>query len=325
VATVAAGNASDGVKVTVTIVHVYVGEKKLVGSTFTDVYITEDLRGKSASIPFTNDEEGIWTIAQSPNGISPYFDERMPFSHRSRKSDNRRHEQIITLAEAIEKTEQSKPDDRIPLLLELILDKTPEVSAWAVHTLGNSQKAAAQEYFEKLSKQIPPNLPIASQVALDEVLSKNKEYEWMKSKVRSALLESWVKGKTDEYHMTLILRRFDMADQLGELSNRSAIALTRMAAENKEWTRDFRIYAIRQVGRIADRGVDDESTYIWLFEQIQKNTDGEFRRAAAGTLARFIAIYPARLKAIEKHLEAETDKDVIRSLHDAVKKGQDRK
>jgi hypothetical protein len=134
-----------------------------------------------------------------------------------------------------------------------------------------------------------------------------------------------VKGKPDEYHMNLILRRLDMADQLDELSNKAAIELTRRAAENKEWPRKYRLYAVEQVGRIAGRGVNDEAAYVWLFGQVQKGSDAEFRRTAAGTIAGYITIYPARLKAIEEHLRTETDKDVIKSLQKAVKKGKERK
>jgi hypothetical protein len=116
-----------------------------------------------------------------------------------------------------------------------------------------------------------------------------------------------------------------MADQLDQLSNKKALELTRIAADNMEWSQDFRRLAISQVGRIASRGVNDESTYVWLFDLVRNSKDVEYRRAAAGTLATFITVYPARLKAFEEHLKSETDKEVIKSLQLAVKKGNERK
>jgi hypothetical protein len=318
------GTPEAGIPATLEISVVYSGDRKLAGKTFTDVYRQQDANGVSASSPFELGEEGVWTLKQTEKGLLPSYDWSMPFAYRSRKADWR-HTEIVALAETIGKCDTAKPEERENLLRALVKDRTPEVSAWAVHAIGDSKTATARVYLDSLAQKIPPDFPIASQVALDEVLTKTKESDWTKSKVRSTLLESCVSGKPDEYHMNLILRRFDMADQLDQLSNKTAIELTRRAAENKEWARRFRLFAVEQVGRIAGRGVNDEPAYTWLFEQVRNNADVEFRRVAAGTLAGYIVIYPGRLKSIEEQLQIEMDKDVIKSLQEAVKKGKSRK
>ena len=315
----------NGVPATLEIVHVYSGAIDLRGKTFHDWQSAVSATGGSASAPFKVGEEGIWILKGFKNELGPATDPLLPFQYRCRKTENQRYTQIIALAEAIEKAEKSKPDSRISLLRDMVKDRTPEISAWAVRALAASGLMEAWEFLDRLAEIPNPDLPLAGQIALDEVLAQRKQDEWLKSKVRAALLRSWVDGKADDYHALLVLQRIDMTAQFGELPNKVAVELARVAAENKDWSKVARLDAFYRVGLIASRGLDDEPAYNWLLEHIRTNRDPDLRRAAAHALAGGIKLYPARVKAVEEQLRTETDKEISRALREAIKAATERK
>jgi hypothetical protein len=242
----------------------------------------------------------------------------MPFQYRCRKSDNPRYAQVVALAEAIETYSRAKPDEQFSTLRALVKDRTPEVSSWSIRTLGDSNGDTARNLLAGLAAK--PDLPLAGQVALDEVQSKKLGEDWLGSEARGKILKSWVTGKADEYDAQLILSRIDMADQTEELPNKQAGEFTRIAAGNKDWPWAARRNAIFFVGLIARRGVDDGPAYDWLFALVRTDRDIEVRRAAAYTIRNHIQLYPSRLKAVEEFLATEPDKEIGEALREAVRK-----
>ena len=298
---------------------------ELKGQTFRDVYREGSTTGAEASFPFKTGEEGIWTVVPNTKGeLWPEYHERFPFRSRSRKADNQRYPHHVKLAEAVEAIGGTKGGERVKALIGLAKDDTPEVATWAVTALGASDDPAATKFLEEFADKPDLKLPVAAQVAIDQILSTNKRDDWQRSKGRVEVIRGWVSGKADEYVGMQVLRRLDAADQNEELRNQTACELIIVAAENKDWPWKTREYAISLVGTVASRVVDDAAAFDWLFGQVRHQKDVAGRRAAAIALTR-LPLYPKRLKAVEERLVTETDKEVTKVLEEAVKKAKESK
>ena len=316
---------------TLEIEHVYAGDKGLKGQTFHDYYDTRagSFGGDLVLTPFQVDQEGIWTIQwvdfsinKSDPKLYPTRDELMPFGSRYRKADkgSPRYEQIVALCEAIETIETTKPVGRVSKLCDLLKDRTPEVCAWAVRKLGVIENDASRNVLNDLAEKPNLDLPIATQVSLDEVLGKYKEKVWYESKARKAMLQSWVKSKADDYHANLILTRFHFAAQRSYVPQMYYIELLQVVVENTDWPRATRLSALTQVGTTAGwgRGTYEESTFKWLFVYMKTNDNVEFSRAAASGLYRMM-LNPIHIEILEAQLVLETDKEIISLLEYAIK------
>ena len=314
---------------TLEIEHVYAGDKGLKGKAFHDYYDTRDgsFGGDLVLTPFQVGHEGIWTlqwvdftINKSDPKLYPTRDELMPFGSRYRKAEVRRprYAQVVALAEAVEAVETAEPADRVPKLRELLKDRTPEVSAWAVRKLAAIEGDAARKVLDELASKPDLDLPMATQVSLDEVLGISREKAWYKSKIRRAMLESWVAGKPDVYHAGLILTRFHFAAQ-GAEPQTYYVELLQAAVGNAHWPLVARLRALEQVGTTAGlgRGTYDESTYEWLLAYLKGDGDVAFRRAAASGLYG-MRLNPAHIEALDAQRVLETDKVVVSTLKYAI-------
>lgn len=310
--------------VVVEITHVYAGSPELKGTTFRDAYQAASTTGMEASTQFKVDEEGVWALRANTDGeLWPELDDRYPFARRSRKVDNKRHAQIVKLAEAVESVETAKPGDRSKMLVDLTADDTPEVGVWAALALGRSDDPAAGKFLDGFAEKPDAKLPLAAQAAMDEVLCKNKWKAWVGSKPRTELLKGWVTGKADEYQAMRALKRINDADQDEQLLNKLAVELVCTAAENTDWPLKARQRAVYLVGAIGER-VPENSAFDWLFDQARNNKDVEFRRAAASSLNR-LPLSSERRKVVEDYLIFEKDEKVADALRAAVKKAKESK
>lgn len=309
-----------------TVVHVYSGPAELVGQTFTGYQFSgPQISGPAARprAPFVKGDEELWSVGPDRQDRT-----KLAGGVVSRKADNRRHEQAVAVAEAMEKVEQAKPADRVGVLKKFGSDPTPEVCEWAVTTLGKSKEAAAGEYLDALAEKPDAKWPLAAQAALDAALCERKGADWHGSKPRAELLRGWVAGKITEYDADTVLRRLNAAHRHEEMSDKLAVELFRTAAENKDWPWAVRRRAIFDVGRAAMYCANDEaitSAFDWVFEKVRKGDDVEVRRAAAHTLRGFFTLLPARLTAVEEHLATEKDTEVADALRAAVKKAKEDK
>ena len=316
---------------TLEIEYVYVGDRELKGKTFLDYYDggASGLKAPGALTPFQVDQVGIWTIQwfdysvdKSDPKLQAKHDELMPFWSHYRKAEkySPRYEQIVALAEAVEAVETTKPADRVLKLCDLLKDRTPEVCAWAVRKLGVIENDASRKVLNDLAEKPNLDLPIATQVSLDEVLGKYKEKAWYESKARKVMLQSWVKSKADDYHANLILTRFHFAAQRSYVPQMYYIELLQVVVENTDWPRATRLSALTQVGTTAGwgRGTYEESTFKWLFVYMKTNDNVEFSRAAASGLYRMM-LNPIHIEILEAQLVLETDKEIISLLEYAIK------
>lgn len=315
---------------TLEIEHVYAGDKELKGRTFHDYYVTSSgsFGVDLVLTPFQVGHEGIWTlqwvdfsINKSDPKLYPTRDKLMPFGSRYRKAEKGRprYAQIVALAEAVEAVEAAEPADRVPKLRELLADRTPEVAAWAVRKLAATAGDAARKVLDELASKPDLDLPMATQVSLDEVLGISREKAWYESKVRRAMLESWVAGKPDVYHAGLILTRFHFAAQGSAVPQTYYVKLLQAAVGNAHWPLVARLRALEQVGTTAGlgRGTYDESTYEWLLAYLKGDGDVAFRRAAASGLYG-MRLNPAHIEALDAQRVLETDRQVVSTLKYAI-------
>jgi len=309
---------------TLEVIRVYSGPKDLNGQIFTDTFQTfGDRTGRSSLVPFEVNEEGIWTICKGKpvDGGKPLW----VVCGRVRKKDNARFEQWEEVFELMEKVNAEKPEKRFPLLRELVNHKTTEVACWAVSVIGDIDSSETGAYLNAVAAKPDPKLPVQVQIALDVVLCKRKESDWLDSKSRAEMLRGWVSGKQDQHDAGRILSRLYNTQQDHNLADKLAVELWRTAAENKEWPLDTRKYAIWRMDFVVKFSASDEARFAaidWVYEQMRSNDTIELRRAAAGTLSQ-LPVYPKRLKAIEEHLATEKDEKVAEALRAAIKKAKE--
>ncbi len=319
--------SSGDVGATMRVTDVYAGDKGLKGKTFEDHYNLGPVSlSIAARVEMKVNDVGLWSLNQTATGLFTHHDRLMPFQHRSLKSDpdENRYDQYIVLAGEIETVDRAKPEDRTNMLRGLLTHRTPEVSAWAVRKLGATDTAAARKVLDDLADEPDLVQPIAGQIALDQVLVKSKKKLWYETKVRKALLRSWVEGKLNDYDANLVMQQIDIASQSSELPYKFYVELAQAAADNNNWSRNARLDAIYRVGRIAGWSTYEESTYTWIFEIVQNNKDIAFRRTAA------VAIYhmklnPIHIKAVEAHLTTEPDKEIVQTLQAAIQAAKEPK
>src|SRR5205823_3431626 len=118
---------------------------------------------------------------------------------------------------------------QVALLKQGVSSEVPEVAAWAVRTLARADPQAVLALADGLASN--GKIPVAAQVALDDVLSDLKE-GWRISEERIKLLEGWVSGKKDSYHSHILINRLDNAVARPEFDDRVALRLLKTAVEN---------------------------------------------------------------------------------------------
>ena len=215
------------VSATMQVTDVYAGDRGLKGMTFDDHYNLGPVSlSIAARVEFKVNDVGLWSLNQTTSGLFTHHDKLLPFEHRSLKSDpdDKRYDHYSTLAGEIETVDKAKPEDRTSMLRDLLTHRTPEVSAWAVRKLAVTDTDAARKILNELAEKPDIDQPIAGQIALDQVLVKSKKKNWYESKVRKALLRSWMDGKPNDFDAHAILQRISSASQSGELPEKQFAA-----------------------------------------------------------------------------------------------------
>jgi hypothetical protein len=308
------------------ILHVYSGDPKLKGVTFTDEYNRgPDARGRAALHTYKVDEEGLWSIHEAGNAkgvYKPVTDRRLPFRIRSLDVPNSRHAEHLKLAEVIESVHVAAEGKQGKMLVVLANDQLPEIATWAVRTLGGSDDPAAGKFLDGFVEKPDATLSPPVQIAWDEVLCE-KRSEWPIKETRVKWLTGWVKGKADKDHALRLLSRLHMSHQREELRTAQAVGLVCAAADNTEWPVYARREAIRYAGFFGEESPEDDTAFDCLIGQIKRGKDVEIRRVAAESIRYSVRMLPARLKAVEDHMASEKDTEVLASLTRAVRKAKE--
>lgn len=315
-------------RATLEVVHVYhvsSGRAGLMGRSFRDTQMFENMGGSPAHARFEIGEEGIWVLRDDQDGLRPTDDDRLPFRYRSRKADSpENHPRVVALAETVETYAKAKPEDRPVLAETLARNGTALVSYWMVGTLADTDEPFAGELLAEWRKN-PAGLPFLGQIALDKVLcardreARDRE-EWFSAPERAKLLVGWVSEKRPDLHPGSVVSRLDSATQEGALREDRLLELVRIAASNKDWGLEDRRGAIGLLAR--RRKTDPRPTYDWLFDQIKTHPDVDMRTMAAGVLGG-LGFDEKWVRAVEDYLATEKDASIVKALRDAVKWAKD--
>ena len=234
------------------ITHVYVGPASLQGKTFTDYSGGTDFSGAGAVPALMAGEEGIWSLRQTPERLQVDRIDHLGFAYRARPGKTARYPEIRRLAAALEEF-AALPADRQPARLrELALGPTAETSAWAVQALAVQRPEQWESFLEQLAEN--QRVPVAGQMALDEVLGRARGERWHKSAVRGQLLEGWTRGKWDEWEAGQIVRRLRGAGQEMSLDDATLRKLWQRLIENLDFPPRAKAQAALEATRLAEKG-----------------------------------------------------------------------
>jgi len=311
-------NPERGTPAMLVVTHVYSGDSKLLGKSFTDWFFCEEGTGLGTFVPFKAGQEGIWSLKVEKDQLVLEHVHELPFIYRSRPEEMERHKQIVALAEAMESYYKLKSSERSSRAKELVKSYIPEVSCWAIRILNVDTDPKITAFFVEQTKK--RELPLSGQAMLDHVLVNRNKGDWINSEARKKFLETLVSGESDSYHAHEIMSHVDLALQHGQISAQLAIGLGRLAAENQKWPLKNRREAISYIALFVRRSMNHEETFKWLFKQVESNSELVLRRAAAAVIAKRINLTEAEKNLVKARLSMEADKEVASALREAVQR-----
>jgi len=234
------------------ITHVYVGPAGLRGKTFTDYSSGgTDFTGAGAIPALTVGEDGIWSLRVAQDRLQVDRIDHLGFAYRARPGKTARYPEIRRLAEALEEF-AALPADRQPARLrELTLGPSAETSAWAVQALAVQQPEQWESFLEQLAGN--QRVPMAGQVALDEVLGRVRGERRHKAVVRGQLLERWTREKWDEWEAGQIVRRLRGTGQETSLDNATLRRLWQRLIETPDFPPRAKAQAALEAARLAEK------------------------------------------------------------------------
>lgn len=303
---------------TIEITHVYRGNGKLVGKTFT-VHYSPLGGGGSGRNPLDKrykvGEEGVWQLEE-------YQDKLYNSRFAARKSvDPDFYGRAVAWVEAVEKYAKASPKERTELAPKLVRSDSFLIAKWMLETLDEERTADADALLTQLISTVR-ELPMWTQAELDDLLCRSKRLDWLQSDERRGMQSHWVTGKTGA-DAGKILGAIESGVARGYVEKLHAIKLLKLATGNKDWSETDRAETFKRIGLIAGK-LDDEVADAWLFDVMRTHADVAHRRAAARAIY-FLPLYSTRLQAVETHLLKETDKEIKATLEAAVKKAKEMK
>ncbi len=296
---------------TVEITHVYRGDGKLVGKTFTVHY--SPFGGGGSGRKFNDKrykvgEEGVWQLGE-------YQGKLYNWRFAARKSvDPDFYGRAVAWVEAVERHAKATPKERTELAPKLVRSENSLIAKWMLETLDEERTADADALLTQLKSTVR-ELPLWTQVELDDLLCRTKRLNWLQSDERRGMQSHWVTGKTGTDAFK-VLGTIESSVTRGYLKELDAIKLLKLATGNKDWSEKDRAETFKRIGLIAG-GMDEEVADAWLFDLMRTSKEVAVRRSAARAIC-LLRLDPARLKAVEEHLRTETDADIKTTLEAAV-------
>jgi hypothetical protein len=319
--------ASGAVEATVAVRGVYCGSRDWVGKSFSDFSLVgmADRRGLLALPPLEVGEAGVWSLRVQEGRLIGVNVGKLGFTVRARKKQTERYRELVKLAEAVEAVCNAPAAVRPARIAALAADKTPEIAGWAVQALGTWEGVETDRLFRDLVQDRA--LPIAAQVALDEVLadefSIRHRPDWVGSDERRRRLRDWVTRELHSFEATSVVARLSLSKQARGIDDALYLDLVKDVARNNklQWAQplfgESAAYQIRTVPRRVDDGAGAFRFLVDLIESLRRK---EPRLAAAQGFVHFKSLIPAELAQIIALREKEKDKDVAAALDESIAK-----
>ena len=232
------------------VTHVYAGVIAKVGNVFTVVGSEgPDAIGRSVRPVPAVGETGIWIVKR--NGAKLYsmkgFQDYQ-FAFPARVGISRRFDEERELADAVAAVWDAQVDDQLSLLRQFASSKTPEISIWAIHSLGFCSPNDILEMSRHSGSSC-----IGGQVAIDDAMQRIKRDEWIHSPDRGQILQRWAGCAPDEYDQQLITQRLNTAWQETSVDDQSLFAAMAKVALNANFDLERRRFVVQGLGRRAVR------------------------------------------------------------------------
>ncbi|TVQ58198.1 MAG: hypothetical protein EA377_00300 [Phycisphaerales bacterium] len=189
-------------------------------------------RGRRYAPALRQGEEMIWRVRDRSGTIVQIQDTQLKIDWPVRRqhvvlrggfggrepaevSSDPQFDRVEQLAEAVERVWQAKTEeDRIDLLQEYVQSDIWQVSRSAVILLGEGQPDALRDLVDRIDVR---ELPVRSQLAIDEAMMQLHGEQWRDSDQRRRLITTWEILGMDEANIMPILARFAEMGRLNEL------------------------------------------------------------------------------------------------------------
>jgi hypothetical protein len=249
---------SYGHRITLQVVHVYFGSFISKGQSFFAASNREDMHGRTIWPPPPVGEEGLWIVGNNDGKfytLNRWGAFHFYFPWRIDANPEKWLPRYHAFGEAIEAVSHADHDTGIKLLRDELASPFPEVSAWAILSLG---EVSPQDVIA-LSHNVVKNtdLGIAGQAAVDQAMVEIDEEHWLKSNDRTALLHSWAESKPDEYDQAIICERLNVFSQETIPDDRILFETIAAIEKNRSFTIMWRRWMDEVMRRRADRDGKD--------------------------------------------------------------------
>lgn len=306
------------------IVHVYDGPATLIGLRFR--YYPDLVHMGPQPVPETAGIEGIWLVGRDFDGVlgtaygewgsaEVYY---CSFPVLERESPN--YASVKSLAEAVESTLKKPIEEQVEDLQRYSGLPSPDVSRWSIHRLAELESAAALKLLPTLLDM--PQVPMSSQVAIDQELSRRNAGNWNSSGRRRALLWGWVCAQRSVTDYSQIMPRIRRASQ-SELDSQMWFDILRLAAENNRWSSVMRSSALSSMDQL--RGIEAMVAKVleYLIATVEKSPDSYLRKIAAITIGdlHLSAAQVERIRDLTKvAMDKAADEELVIALQAALKR-----
>jgi hypothetical protein len=298
--------------------HVYCGSQELRARTFLIINrnLSSDSNGMGIYPVLEPGESAIWCLREYEGKLipiqSPHFGGMWP----AREKLTERYAEYTIFAESIEHAAQELPENRAKLFKTFTLDKTPEVSAWAIHALSEEPGIDNQSFLRQLAED--KQLGLIGQVALDEVLSSLDKTAWTNSASRRAMLQNWLSGTANRHEASSALGRFELLIQRNEIDSQLVFGLLKTAVANDSLPMDYRIAAVHLIGRTGMQTQNSEEAFNSLKEHIKSGRSLETQIAAVYAIKNFIKLDKMHAASLRNIRGKITDKRITDALDKAL-------
>jgi hypothetical protein len=301
----------------VEITHVYCGPSNLRRRTF-DAYSTtgQDSTGVAIMPALESGESGIWCLRQDNGTLIPVFSQ-YGTGWPARDKFYERYADAKALAEAIEHVANELPEKRTSLLKISTLDRTPEVSTWAINALAKPEFPDNLAFLRQLAEN--SQLGLNGQVELDRILSDLDSRVWINSALRRSMLQKWLLGAPGKYEAFKALTRLIALIQPEEPDNQTILSILKTGAENDALPIDCRRWAVHQIGTAAKKAPNIAGeVFKNLIEQIKSSGNAEIQLAAAYAIKDSISLDAEHAAALRKIRGPLTDKRLTEVLDNVL-------
>jgi len=185
------------------------------------------------------------------------------------------------LAEAIATVENGPPQHRSATLAEYASNSIPEIAQWATRDIfRHSVKDAAGIL---LDSGVPrKELPVASKLALDEILVQHNGKSWACSDRRYALLSEVVQQPLDKIERIMVAQRLHVMAQHEPASRQRLFGVIKKSIQNEKVSASLRHMCLRILGYYGSE-VEQSEVVDLLIEQLA-NADSTTALVAASVL-----------------------------------------